>query len=60
MSVARGHPKAAAGSYKTTMSQLEFDEEEYHKGLGLPNVTFVAQTLEQLILVSHDADEMVE
>ncbi|OAY54570.1 L-aminoadipate-semialdehyde dehydrogenase-phosphopantetheinyl transferase [Manihot esculenta] len=53
VSVARGPPKAAAESYKRTMSRLEFDEEEYHNGLSLPSVNFVAQNLEQLILVEN-------
>ncbi|XP_037492951.1 L-aminoadipate-semialdehyde dehydrogenase-phosphopantetheinyl transferase isoform X2 [Jatropha curcas] len=51
VSVARGHPKAAAESYKRTIRRLEFDEEEYREGLYLPNVSFVDKTVEQLILL---------
>ncbi|XP_065869901.1 uncharacterized protein [Euphorbia lathyris] len=47
--VARGPPKAAAGSYKKTIKRVEFDEEEYEKGLSLPNVKFVSRTIEQLL-----------
>ncbi|WCJ19089.1 L-aminoadipate-semialdehyde dehydrogenase-phosphopantetheinyl transferase [Euphorbia peplus] len=47
--VARGPPKAAAESYKKTITRMEFDEDEYQKGLSLPNVKFVSQTVEQLL-----------
>ncbi|XP_015578332.1 L-aminoadipate-semialdehyde dehydrogenase-phosphopantetheinyl transferase isoform X1 [Ricinus communis] len=55
VSVAKGHPKEAVDSYKRTISQLDFDEVEYHKGLYLPSVRFVERTIEQLIQFSHGA-----
>ncbi|KAL5568605.1 hypothetical protein UlMin_025180 [Ulmus minor] len=51
VSVARGHPRFATESYRKTLKQIEFDEEEYRKGLNLPNVRFVLRTMEQLVQV---------
>ncbi|CAL9005559.1 unnamed protein product [Prunus brigantina] len=53
VSIARGHPRSATESYMRTLKQAEFDEEEYHAALHLPNVRFVSRTVEQLIPVSH-------
>lgn len=51
VSVARGHPKSAVESYKRTLKHVEFEEDEYHKGLHLPNVKFIFKTVEQLVQV---------
>ncbi|KAM5550642.1 hypothetical protein ABKV19_027139 [Rosa sericea] len=55
VSIARGHPRSASGSYMRTLRRSEFDEKEYHAALHLPNVGFVSRTVEQLIPVSHKA-----
>ncbi|KAF7148425.1 hypothetical protein RHSIM_Rhsim03G0098000 [Rhododendron simsii] len=52
VSIAKGHPNNATETYKRTLKRTEFDEEHYHLGLHLPNVSFVQQTVEQLIPVS--------
>ncbi|EXB36983.1 L-aminoadipate-semialdehyde dehydrogenase-phosphopantetheinyl transferase [Morus notabilis] len=49
VSVARGHPRSATESYKKTLKHVEFDDEEFHKGLHLPNMEFVFRTVEQLV-----------
>jgi 4'-phosphopantetheinyl transferase len=51
VSIARGHPRSATESYKKTLKRIEFNEEEYHMALHLPNVDFVSQTVEELISV---------
>ncbi|KAK9283312.1 hypothetical protein L1049_011550 [Liquidambar formosana] len=56
VSIARGHPRSAIESYKRTLKQAEFNEEEYNLGLHLPNVNFMLRTVEQLIPLSHRAD----
>ncbi|PQQ20188.1 L-aminoadipate-semialdehyde dehydrogenase-phosphopantetheinyl transferase isoform X2 [Prunus yedoensis var. nudiflora] len=53
VSIARGHPRSATESYMRTLEQADFDEEEYHAALHLPNVRFVTKIVEQLIPVSH-------
>lgn len=55
VSIARGHPRSASVNYMRTLKQTEFDENEYHAALHLPNVGFVSRTVEQLIPVSHKA-----
>uniref|UniRef100_A0A5B7AJU2 holo-[acyl-carrier-protein] synthase n=1 Tax=Davidia involucrata TaxID=16924 RepID=A0A5B7AJU2_DAVIN len=55
VSVARGHPRNATESYKKTLRQTQFGEEEYHLGLHLPNVSFVLRTVEELIPISSRA-----
>lgn len=52
VSIARGHPNNATETYKRTLKRTEFDEEHYHLGLHLPNVSFGQRTVEQLIPVS--------
>ena len=52
-SIARGHPRSATLSYRKTLKGSEFNLEEYHKGLHLPNVDFVSRTVEELISVLH-------
>ncbi|KAF3950079.1 hypothetical protein CMV_024122 [Castanea mollissima] len=52
-SIARGHPRSATESYRKTLQGSEFNLEEYHKGLHLPNVDFVSRTIEELISVLH-------
>ncbi|CAK7325234.1 unnamed protein product [Dovyalis caffra] len=59
VAVARGHPRFAAESYKRTITRAEFDEEEYHKGLHLPNVAFVTQIIEQLVPVSQVKESLI-
>ena len=49
VSVARGHPRSAAASYKTALPKVEFNEEEYHRGLNLHSADFVMLSVEQLI-----------
>ncbi|XP_062091762.1 uncharacterized protein LOC133797754 [Humulus lupulus] len=51
VSVARGHPRSATESYKKTLKCTELDEEEYSKGLHLPNVDFVFLTVEEVIQI---------
>lgn len=55
VSIARGHPRSASANYTRTLKQTEFDENEYHAALHLPNVGFVSRTVEELIPVSHKA-----
>lgn len=52
VSIAKGHPNNATETYKRTLKRTEFDEEHYHLGLHLLNVSFVQRTVEQLIPVS--------
>ncbi|KAI8563414.1 hypothetical protein RHMOL_Rhmol03G0109700 [Rhododendron molle] len=52
VSIAKGHPNNATETYKRTLKRTEFDEEHYHLGLHLPNVSFVQRSVEQLIPVS--------
>ncbi|XP_063950605.1 uncharacterized protein LOC108219815 isoform X3 [Daucus carota subsp. sativus] len=51
LSVARGHPRIAAESYRKTLDKTQFDENEYKFGLNLPNSSFVLRTVEQLISI---------
>ncbi|KAF5470143.1 hypothetical protein F2P56_010676 [Juglans regia] len=51
VSIARGHPRSATESYKRKLKRIEFNNEDYHKGLHLPNVDFVFKTVEELILL---------
>lgn len=60
MAVARGHPRFATENYKRTISKAEFDAEEYHRGLNLPNVAFVTRIIEQLIPVSHGEERLTK
>ncbi|KAG5237875.1 L-aminoadipate-semialdehyde dehydrogenase-phosphopantetheinyl transferase [Salix suchowensis] len=60
VAVARGHPRFATESYKRTISKAEFDVEDHHKGLNLPNVAFVTRIIEQLIPVSHGEEKQTE
>lgn len=54
VSIARGHPRAATASFKKTLKRVEFNEEEYNKGLYLPNASFIFKTVEDLsFLLSH-------
>lgn len=48
----------AADNYKRTLKQTQFDEEEYNFGLHLPNVSFVLQTVEQLIQLASRAKKI--
>uniref|UniRef100_A0A9I9D3E4 holo-[acyl-carrier-protein] synthase n=1 Tax=Cucumis melo TaxID=3656 RepID=A0A9I9D3E4_CUCME len=52
VAVAKGHPRFATESYQMTLRRSEFDSNEYHAGLLLPNVSFEAKTVEQLISMS--------
>ncbi|KAA8539130.1 hypothetical protein F0562_025822 [Nyssa sinensis] len=54
-SIARGHPRNATESYKKTLRQTRFGEEEYHLGLHLANVNFVLRRVEELIPLSSRA-----
>ncbi|KAJ9684933.1 hypothetical protein PVL29_017090 [Vitis rotundifolia] len=56
VSIARGHPRLAAESYKRTLKRVDFGDEEYHLGLHLPNASFKLQTVEQLVSVQGRAD----
>lgn len=49
VSIARGHPRFATETYKRTLKRTEFDDDEYHLGLHLPDGSFVLRTVEQLI-----------
>ncbi|XP_045809091.1 L-aminoadipate-semialdehyde dehydrogenase-phosphopantetheinyl transferase-like [Trifolium pratense] len=51
VAIARGPPKSADISYKSTLKKVEFTEEEYNIGLHLPNVDFVELSVEQLISI---------
>jgi hypothetical protein len=53
VSIAKGHPRSATESYKRALKRIEFNEEEYHMALQLPNVDFVSRTVEELISVLH-------
>lgn len=55
ISIARGHPRSATESYKSTLKRAEFSEDEYLAGFHLPDVSFVLQTVEQLISILQDA-----
>ncbi|XP_057979006.1 uncharacterized protein LOC131165337 isoform X3 [Malania oleifera] len=57
VSIAKGHPRAATDSYKRTLKRTEFDEEEYHLGLHLPNVSFELQTVDQLVRLLQRSEE---
>lgn len=51
VAIARGHPRLATDSYKKTLKELEFNEEDYLSGLHLPNASFVLKTVEELISI---------
>lgn len=50
-SVAKGHPKRAVDSFKGTLQQSEFEEEEYHSGLQLPNMGFNLRTVDEIVQI---------
>ncbi|XP_077241547.1 uncharacterized protein LOC143882046 [Tasmannia lanceolata] len=50
--VARGRPNTAIESYRSTLSRVNFEEEEYSLGLHLPNTGFILRTVEELIASS--------
>ncbi|KAE9621145.1 hypothetical protein Lal_00018945 [Lupinus albus] len=54
-SIARGHPRSAVMSYKSTLKKVEFSEDEYHLGLNLPSVDFTNISVEQLASVLQKA-----
>ncbi|CAA2973702.1 L-aminoadipate-semialdehyde dehydrogenase-phosphopantetheinyl transferase-like isoform X1 [Olea europaea subsp. europaea] len=56
--IARGQPRAATTSYRTTLKQIKFDDEEYYHGLHLPNASFTFRTVEDLIQVIYGADQV--
>lgn len=58
MCIARGQPRAATTSYRTTLKQIKFDDEEYYHGLHLPNASFTFRTVEDLIQVIYGADQV--
>ncbi|XP_059307748.1 uncharacterized protein LOC132059214 [Lycium ferocissimum] len=47
-SIARGHPMYATSSYKTTLNQTRFNDEEYNLGFHLPNASFIFRKVEDL------------
>lgn len=49
VSIARGSPCMAAESFKKTLGQIKFDEDEYSSGFNLPNASFIWRTVEQLL-----------
>lgn len=51
LSIARGHPRTAISSYKSTLKQTEFDKDMYNMGLHLPNSSFIFLTVEDLVPV---------
>jgi hypothetical protein len=55
VAIARGPPKSADISYKSTLKKVEFTEDEYNIGLHLPNVDFVELSVEQLVLILQKA-----
>ena len=52
VSIARGHPRLAAESYKRTLKRVDFGEEEYRFGLHLPNASLKLLTVDGLQLVA--------
>ena len=61
VSIARGHPRLAAESYKRTLKRVDFGEEEYQFGLHLPNASFKLLTVDGLQLVAgFEADEVAD
>ncbi|XXG52743.1 hypothetical protein AAC387_Pa03g0977 [Persea americana] len=50
-SVAKGHPKTAVNSYKGTLQRSEFELEEYHSGLHLPNMGFTLRTVDEIVQI---------
>lgn len=53
--IVRGPPTSADISYKSTLKKVDFTEDEYNIGLHLPNVDFVEQSVEQLVLILQKA-----
>ncbi|KAL8533295.1 hypothetical protein ACS0TY_009621 [Phlomoides rotata] len=49
VSIARGPPKSAIPSYRRTLRQTEFDDNEYNVGLHLPNVKLTFLTVDDLV-----------
>jgi 4'-phosphopantetheinyl transferase len=47
-SIAKGHPEDAVNSFKRTLSNLVFEEEEFYAALEIPEEVFTLQTVEQL------------
>ncbi|XP_061365001.1 uncharacterized protein LOC133308399 [Gastrolobium bilobum] len=57
VSIARGHPRSAAMSYKTTLKKVNFTEDEYNLGLHLPSLDFVKLGVEQLVSILREASD---
>ncbi|KAK4798004.1 hypothetical protein SAY86_030330 [Trapa natans] len=51
VAIARGHPRLSTESYKRTLKEFEFNEEDYLAGLNLPNTSFVLKTVEELVSI---------
>ncbi|VAH92844.1 unnamed protein product [Triticum turgidum subsp. durum] len=47
-SIAKGHPEDATHSFKTTLSDVVVEDEEFYAALEIPDETFTLQTAEQL------------
>ncbi|XP_075495338.1 uncharacterized protein LOC142532777 [Primulina tabacum] len=58
LSIARGHPRTAISSYKSTLKQTEFDKDVYNMGLHLPNSSFIFLTVEDLVPVQRKLDRL--
>lgn len=56
VSIARGHPRTAITSYKSTLKQTKFDDKEYNVGLHLPNPSFTLLRIEDVVQLCHRAD----
>ncbi|KAJ0046266.1 hypothetical protein Pint_05822 [Pistacia integerrima] len=56
VSIAKGHPRSATENYKRTLARIDFNEENYNKGLHLPNTPFVMRTVEQLVSLLQKAN----
>ncbi|KAL6009813.1 hypothetical protein ACLOJK_000242 [Asimina triloba] len=51
--VVRGPPSGAVESYRRSLKQVDFKEEEYYSALEFPNTGFVFLTVQQLISMSN-------
>ncbi|XP_044460810.1 L-aminoadipate-semialdehyde dehydrogenase-phosphopantetheinyl transferase-like isoform X2 [Mangifera indica] len=60
VSIAKGHPRSATDNYKRTLAKVDFNEEDYNKGLCLPNTPFVIQTVEQLVSLLRKAKGILD
>lgn len=56
VSIARGHPRTAITSYKSTLKQTKFDDKEYNIGLHLPNPSFTLLRVEDVVQLCHRAE----